>query len=250
MKQITFSISGLLLMLNVFSQDYVELSKDFLEALKSGKNSDKYVRQIANIDPDNLNKQIDTQEEKLAFWINIYNGFIQYKLQKNPKLYEDRGDFFRNKILTIAGEKVSFDNIEHGILRKGISKYSAGYFKNPFNSSWARRYQVERINWRIHFALNCGAHSCPLIQIYDDKTIYKQLNASSKLYLKSQVHYDKKQKEIHIPILMNWFRGDFGGLKGVKKILKINGFIPEGQNPDIKFNDYNWDLKLGTFHDT
>ncbi len=248
MKRIAVIVFGLLLSFSTVGQEHIKLSKDFLNALKNGQNADRYVQQIAELNPVELEKRINTQEKKLAFWINIYNGLIQYKLQKDPGLYEDRGDFFSDKILIVAGEKVSFDNLEHGILRKGTSKYSLGYFKNPFNSNWAERYEVDKIDWRIHFALNCGASSCPPIRIYDDKTIYKQLNASSEQYLKSQVRYDKTKNKVYVPALMNWFRGDFEGVDGVKEILKDNAFIPEKADPEVEYNDYNWDLKLGTFY--
>ncbi|MDZ7848443.1 MAG: DUF547 domain-containing protein [Owenweeksia sp.] len=193
--------------------DYMGLSQNLLQAMenKNIERAERYVQDIASMDADKLQAQINTQQKKLAFWINLYNGLIQYKLTKDPSLYDDREDFFSDDILTVAGEEVSFDNLEHGVLRRGTSKISKGYFKNPFAGDWHEQYQVDKIDWRIHFALNCGASSCPPVRIYEPGRVYAQLNASSKQYLQSQVRYKKEDEEVYVPKLMSWFSGDFGG---------------------------------------
>lgn len=238
------------LLLSATAQDYVEISKNLLKAMRDDNLSEakKYVDQLATADPAKFKQQINTQEEKLAFWINTYNGLIQYHLTKNPQLFEDRGDFFGDDNLTVLGKKTSFDQLEHGVLRRGTSKFSKGYFKNPFRDDWYEQYQAEKIDWRIHFALNCGAASCPPVRIYDEENIYKQLNASAKMYLNSQVKYDKEAEEVYLPKLMDWFSGDFGGGDGIHKILVKNGYIPNDDDIDHEFNDYDWTLKLGTFY--
>ena len=249
MKKIAFTVLSLALSIGLSAQDYIEVSQNLLKAMKNKNTTEakKYVDIIANGDPAQFKEQINTQEEKLAFWVNTYNGLIQYKLTLNPGLYEDRGDFFSDDNIKILGHETSFDQLEHGILRRGTSKYSKGYFKNPFRDTWYEQYQVDKIDWRIHFALNCGASSCPPIRIYDDKTIYKQLNASALAYLNSQVKYDKEENTVYAPKLMDWFIGDFGGSDQEKKILKTNGYIPT-TDVDIDYNDYNWTMKLGTFY--
>lgn len=230
------------------AQNFMKLSQNILTAQRDGKDASAFVEQLATTSPDDLKAEINTQEEKLAFWINVYNGLIQYYLSKNPELFDDRGDFFSDDLLTIAGEKVSFDNLEHGVLRRNTSKFSGGYFSNPFADDWYEQYQVEKIDWRIHFALNCGASSCPPIRVYDSKSVYDQLNASSRMYLNSQVKYKKEEEEVYVPALMSWFRGDFGGLDGVRNILVKNDYIPNNEDIDIEFNEYDWTLKLGTFY--
>ncbi|MGB0175595.1 MAG: DUF547 domain-containing protein [Owenweeksia sp.] len=247
-KKIAFLAGVFIISVQTSAQDYIELSQNLLRAMRDGKNAEVYVKQIAEINPAKFKSQIDSDEKKLAFWINTYNGLIQYQLTQNPKLYEDRGDFFSDDLITVAGQKVSFDNLEHGVLRRGTSKLSKGYFKNPFGDDWYKQYQVDKIDWRIHFALNCGAADCPPIRIYDDETIYDQLNASSRQYLKEQVKYDKEEHEIYVPALMNWFSGDFGGSDGVRNILEKNGYLEPGSDYDIEYKDYDWTLKLGTFY--
>lgn len=249
MKNIAYLAFTLLFGIQLSAQDFMETSQNLLKAMKNKNTTEakKYVDIIAKGDPAKFKDQIDTQEKKLAFWINTYNGLIQYKLTLNPELFEDRGDFFSEDNVTLLGKSTSFDQIEHGVLRRGTSKYSKGYFKNPFSDDWYEQYQVDKIDWRIHFALNCGASSCPPVRIYDDNIVIKQLNSSAKAYLNSQVKYDKDKNEVYAPKLMDWFSGDFGGSDHVKKILKTNGYIPS-TDVDLEFNDYDWTLKLGTFY--
>ena len=226
------------------AQDYIKTSQNILQAIKEGRSAQTYVEEIAKADPQQLAAQINTDRKRLAFWINLYNGLIQYKLKQDPTLYQDRDDFFSDDILTVAGEKVSFDNLEHGVLRRGTSKYSLGYFKNPFAGDWHEPYMVDEIDWRIHFALNCGAASCPPVRIYDEQTVNEQLNASTRQYLDQQVRYNKAENEVYVPKLMDWFRGDFGGLDGAAEILVELDYIPNDE-VDLEFKEYDWTMKIG-----
>jgi hypothetical protein len=60
-----------------------------------------------------LEKALQDPDSSLAFWLNIYNGFTQMALQRNPALYQQRGKFFRSKQFIVAGQPVSLDRIEH-----------------------------------------------------------------------------------------------------------------------------------------
>ncbi len=233
--------------------EYVKMSQNLLTAMRDqGPDAaEKYVRQIAEIDPTAFQESVNTQSEKLAFWVNTYNGLIQYNLTKNPELFEDRGDFYGDDKVKVIQHETSFDQLEHGILRRGTSKFSKGYFKNPFRDSWYKEYQVDKIDCRIHFALNCGALSCPSIRIYDDRTVQRQLSASAKQYLDGQVRYDAAENEVYAPKLMDWFVGDFGGRDKVKKILVTNEYVPlnKADKVYLKFAEYDWKLVLGNFYE-
>jgi len=59
------------------TNEYVQISIDLLEGTKAGTDVSEVLNKIASIDLDELAKSLDTKNKKLAFWINIYNGFIQ-----------------------------------------------------------------------------------------------------------------------------------------------------------------------------
>ena len=99
-----------------------------------------YIDSLAAIDPRTLRR-----DEQMAYWINLYNALtievvLRYPKKKTILRMGERlfsiGPW-KDKLLTIAGEEVSLDDIEHRILR-------------PI---WR--------DHRIHYAVNCASLGCP-----------------------------------------------------------------------------------------
>ncbi len=224
----------------------IKLSQDFLTALKNKKSTEDYKNILAQVDLKDLSSQLDNDDKRLAFWINIYNAFIMDILNKAPEKYQDRSNFFKEKQMIIAGKEVSFDDIEHGVIRSSVIKLSLGYLSKWFVSDWERKLRTKKRNYRIHFALNCGAKSCPPVAIYDDKTVNQDLEKISKQFVTNASAYDAEKNTVVTSPLMSWFRGDFGGKTGVKKILKQHEVIPSTK-VDLEFGPYDWTLFLFNF---
>jgi len=55
----------------------ISLAERFLQEVKTEKNSEKTIQQLAEMDLENLEDSVKTDDEKLAFWINIYNATTQ-----------------------------------------------------------------------------------------------------------------------------------------------------------------------------
>ena len=115
-----------------------------------------------------------------------------------------------------------------------------------FCPKWERKLRVENVDWRIHFALNCGAKSCPPVAIYDVENLDNQLDFMTKAYLEEQTSYDSVSKTASTSVLMSWFRGDFGGKNGAKKILFTYKITPE-KPKRLDYKTYDWALLLGNF---
>jgi len=145
----------------------IELSKALLNNIKNKGNNSKIVTAYKTLNLDKLSKELDTDNKKLAFWVNTYNGFIQYILEKDPALFEDRNAFFKKEQANIGGEMISFDKIEHGIIRSSTMKLSLGYLPKLFPGELEKQLRVEDKDKRIYFILNCGAKDCPPIYIYN-----------------------------------------------------------------------------------
>ena len=82
--------------------------------------TDEILPQLNKIDLDSFK----TKEDKLAFWINIYNALvlhsvINFKITKSVKEkgYSGMTRFFSEAAYTIGGYRFSLEEIEHGILR-------------------------------------------------------------------------------------------------------------------------------------
>ncbi|MBC7525099.1 MAG: DUF547 domain-containing protein [Flavobacterium sp.] len=230
-------------------EDYVEISTKFIKATKENDKKDiaKYTKLIADAKEDDLAKQLDNDSKKLTFFINIYNAFTHNALTENPGQYKDRNAFFKSEQFVIAGNKVNLDIIEHGFLRKSAVKWSLGKFGKMFPPKLERTFRVDKVNWRIHFALNCGAKSCPPVGIYELKTIDAQLEKSAKGYFLKNSSFDKNSNLLKVPSLMSWFRGDFGNKSGVIKIAKDFKVIPQGSNPNLDYLNYDWTLDVDNF---
>ncbi len=109
--------------------------------------------------------------------------------------------------------------------------------------------RVEKRDYRIHFALNCGAKDCPPVAIYEWQRLDEQFDKGTKRYLERTTDYNADKKEVAVTSLFNWFRGDFGCKSGVKKILKNQGLIPTTKGIDITYKNYDWTLDLDNFID-
>ncbi|MGB3151809.1 MAG: DUF547 domain-containing protein [Maribacter sp.] len=227
--------------------DFNELSKSFLIKLKDGKDTKDIQEILANTSVSALEKALNTNEKKLAFWVNIYNSYIQVILKDNPDLYNDRGSFFKNDQIRIAGEVISFAKIEHGIIRKSQWEYGLGRIRKWFPNKFERKLRVDKRDYRVHFALNCGAKDCPPVAIYDWERLDEQFDKSTKKYLEQTTVYNAEKKEVAVTSLFSWFRGDFGNKSGVKKILKKFDLIPTTKEIELTYKSYDWTLDLNNF---
>lgn len=228
------------------STNYHEVSETLLQHITDGKSYEKEVAILAKSTLNELTTELKTDNQKIAFWVNVYNAFIQISLSENPKLYEDRGAFFGDDRVKIAGETLSFDDIEHGIIRKSRMKISLGYLRKWFRPKWERKLRVNDIDWRIHFALNCGAKSCPPVAIYSAENLEDELDFMAKTYLEEQTTYNAETKTASSVALMSWFRADFGGKCGAREILYEYKITPE-KPKKLDFKDYDWTLLLGNY---
>ena len=232
------------------SNALVALSQQFIYAAKTGDSTLLLEKALKNTDYNSLKNKLKSDEEKKAFWINIYNGYTQVLLKKNPGQYKNRNKFFKRRQIDIAGKSFSLDDIEHGILRRSKIKWSLGYFNKLFAGKTERELRVEKLDYRIHFTLNCGAKSCPPIAFYNPENLNPQMNLATKAYLTGEADYDKKNNKVYLPALMSWFRRDFGGKKRMKVLLKKLELIPVDSNPSIHFKKYDWNLFLNHYNTT
>jgi hypothetical protein len=227
--------------------DYIKISQDLLYAVKIDEPVDSFMQQLAKAEPLELKAQLKTDAERKAFWLNIYNAYTQTGLKENSGTYKKRSKFFSKKFISVAGKKISLDLVEHGILRRSKAKYSLGHFNKLFKSKFEKKFRVDTLDYRIHFALNCGAKSCPPIAFYKPGQIDKQLDLATKAYLKNEVLFNGKKLIVEVPVIFSWFRGDFGGKKGIIRLLRQHNLLPDNVTPGIKWKKYDWTVSPKAF---
>ena len=222
----------------------LSLSMAALRAARLGEGEGEFAA-LAEMRPRELRDALPTDREKLAFWINVYNAAIQRELRREPGLYRHRLEFFARRGIEVAGRQLSFNAIEHGILRRSMFAYSLGYISNPLPRGFERQFRLGRRDPRVHFALNCGAASCPPIAAYDADSIDAQLDLATRSYLEHGTTYDQAEDVVTVPRLFLWFRGDFGGPAGTKELLRRFGIIPVAAYPRLRYGGFDWSLTLG-----
>ena len=220
-----------------------QLSEQLLLAVKMQKDTSNFLSELEVLNLNDLKNNLSNDDKKISFWVNIYNAYFLI-LRKERKI--TKPDIYKKKFFKIANESFSLDDVEHGILRRYRYKYSLGYFGNPFTSKLIKTLAVDKLDYRIHFALNCGAKSCPPIAFYNSENINAQLDMATQAFLEGESDFDEVKKEVYTTALFKWYSADFGGGKGIKEIYRkqMNKDISDYS---IKFKEYSWEEKLDNF---
>ncbi len=177
------------------------------------------------------NDQAWNRNDKLAYWINLYNAFtIDLILEYYPiKSIKDIGSNiqipFVNtpwdiKLIEINGKKYDLNNVEHNILRK--------IFDEP----------------RIHFAINCASISCPRLrrEAYTGERLERQLQEQTVEFLTDPSRNEISSDKAEISKIFQWFGGDFKKESTLAQFLDT--YVPAAlsEQTDISFKDYDWSL--------
>ncbi len=184
----------------------------------------KHLTSMENVDLSTLK----SEEHKKAFWINCYNGMtnywiIKYNIQENMREVEN---IFSQPSLKIGGLSFALDDIEHGILRRNA---------RPRFTSTDQRFKLmmQQVDYRIHFALNCGAQSCPPIAFYQSQNIENQLSMAESVFVEQEFVVDDLQQKITCSALFDWYKTDFGD-----RFLADTRY----KNYHIELKEYDWSI--------
>ena len=118
----------------------------------------------------------DHEGERKAFFINLYNVQMIHALAAQETLpaapLKVQGMWSRFAY-NVGGLLFTLDEIEHGILR--CNKGHPNDNKPKFTDDARKALILKHLDPRIHFALNCGAQSCPPIRIYQSDKLDQQV---------------------------------------------------------------------------
>lgn len=223
--------------------ELINLSGKLLYAVKTDSPTDSIEKVLALLNFKDLLTGLSNDTARKTFWINIYNAWYQLLAARDQK---SKPEIFTGRFIYIAGQAFSLDDIEHGILRKYRSKFSMGYLPQFLPRKKIKQLAVSAIDYRIHFALNCGARSCPPIAFYSYEKLEQQLNIAAVSFLKSETTVDTVKNKLTTSKILQWFKGDFGGKRGIRTILS-NTLQQDFSDYSISFNDYDWSARLKNF---
>jgi len=198
-----------------------------------------------------------SDNEKKTFFLNIYNALVIHgNIERGvPNSLSSRVSFYRRVSYRIGPHAYSLDDIEHGILR-GNRKHSSFLFqKKQFGKKDARRcFALTSCDPRLHFALNCGAKSCPPIRIYSADNLDYGLNAAAFNFCNDDSNFkvDVPNRQIVISQIFKWYKSDFGKhkkdvIQWISRYLlpytKAELFeVLESDRYQISYAKYDWQL--------
>ena len=198
--------------------------------------------------------ELANEDARKAFLLNVYNIGVKHAYANVgiPRTTRERLAFYGGVGYVIGGDFYSLDDIEHGLLRSdsphpinifGCSKY--------FKDDRAAKFVLSRKDPRIHFALNCGANSCPPIRAYSAEKIESQLELAAQAFVNGTVVVDKAASRVTMSKLLSWYARDFGPsardvlefivarLKGDSR-ADLESMLAGGKTPRVAYSKYDW----------
>lgn len=153
-----------------------------------------YLESLEEIDPRDYSRR-----EQFAYWVNFYNA-LTVKVVVDAYPVESILDIHEGVVpltgpwgdvhASVAGQDMTLDQIEHGILR-------------PI---WR--------DARIHYAVNCAAYSCPNLTAtaFTAANSEALLEAGAQSYINSPRGVDVVADDfIALSSIYDWYTEDFGG---------------------------------------
>ncbi len=216
-----------------FTLNVVDYENLYAERGKSDSDYTTLLHKLKEFDPDSLT----SNEEKIAFWINVYNiGALRMILDHYPadSIRSTKINWLKNpwnkKIINAGGTDYSLGHIEHEIL--------PGKYKEL----------------RAHFAIVCASLSCPELakEVYLGEKLDEQLIRQARKFFgnpKKGLSIDKKNNVVHISRIFKFDETNFPD--GKESIIPfILSFIEDRDDREylakgsytLKFLEYDWGL--------
>lgn len=189
-----------------------------------------YVERLSATPVSRLNR-----DEQYAYWLNFYNALtVKVVLEHYPvesiRDIDISPGLFANgpwgaKLVTVEGERLSLDDIEHRILRP--------IWRDP----------------RIHYGVNCASIGCPDLRAgaYLAADLDAALDAAARAYVNHPRGALVEDGALTVSSIYRWFEEDFGGTDaGV--IAHLRRYASPALARDLAgitriANDaYDWDL--------
>jgi len=174
---------------------------------------------------------LKSSQAKLAFWINTYNALaIEVRLRETAHEIPRSFNVWKCVFVFVGETPYSLDAIEHEQLRPMLEP-------------------------RIHFALHCGAKSCPVLKpkAWDLRDLDQSLDQAAKDFMSTPqaAQWDEANQTLRLSKIFEWYRSDFGSSD--EELIR---FIMPNLNSEIQrslsdrvvgsfaisFLEYNWSL--------
>jgi Protein of unknown function, DUF547 len=193
--------------------------------------------------------QVD-QHNPLPYFVSIQTPeylFPSTEFVKSIMHFLNIAQLYASASYNIGGDVYSLNEIENGLLRG--NRLSAVPFTGLPLLSIDKRRLMLACDPRIHFALNCGAVSCPPIAVYEAESLDEQLDIATQGFLEGNTVINKEDNSVSLSMLFKWYKEDFG--TSDEKITEwvvrsspkeLSAEVLKLTKPSLKFPAYNWAL--------
>lgn len=161
-----------------------------------------------------------SRNQKLAYWINVYNAYtIKLIVDNYPlKSIRDLDKPWDRKFIKLGGTSYSLNQVENDILRKYTSK--------------------------IHFAVNCASISCPPLyhHAFTADNVNSYLNRLTRNFLTNPKRTVVSGSSVKVSKIFDWYSADFKTDGSI--IPYLNKYLDPDlpANAEVSYLDYNWNL--------
>jgi Protein of unknown function, DUF547 len=193
--------------------------------------------------------QLTARGERLAFWINVYNALVLHGIVRLGVRASVRRvwNFFGRVSYRVGGHILSLDDIEHGVLRD--NRRRPWPLLRPFGAGDPRRsLAVSPPDPRFHFAITCGAASCPPVGVYRADAIDRQLELATRNFVNQEIVLSGAR--LACSRLFKWYRADFEAAGGLAAFLlrylddgPARRALAAGAAPCTAWRPYEWTLQ-------
>ncbi|NUM31171.1 MAG: DUF547 domain-containing protein [Bacteroidetes bacterium] len=209
---------------------------------------------LANADLKKYSQMLKTDEQKFAFWLNIYNSFMLLNLRDTANA-GNYTNFYKKREIVIAQKKLSLFDIEHEFLRCGIKNKTLGFKKSSLTKkdSLIKKLKPTKNDYRVIFCMYRGLFGYPPFQIIENADISEAFNnfklqhinnfsKNNKIVIFDWIkNYKKDLKSIQLEMIFDGYEINY--LKTPKAVY-IDNFFPKYEK--VKFDEEELNPWLNT----
>jgi hypothetical protein len=182
---------------------------------------------------------VDTTARR-AFWLNVYNLLSMHALRaRRSRSALDVMEALRT-VYWVAGHPLSIHTIEHAMLRNNAP--APRTLTRPLRARDPRMVSAVALDPRIHFALNCGATSCPAVRVYRADSLDAQLAVAERAFIEAETHVDEVAHTVLTSRIFAWYERDFGGRAGVLALIArvLGADVTRLMTMHLAYRRYDW----------
>ncbi|CAN6297647.1 unnamed protein product [Urochloa humidicola] len=184
-----------------------------------------------------------TNEEKIAFWVNIHNALLMHAYLKNgvPQNNLKKTSLLAKAACKIAGRNINVAVIQSIVL--GCNTHCPGQWLRTLlyprikskvskaGHEW-RAFAVAQSEPLLRFALCSGSHSDPAVRVYTPKRLFQQLEAAKEEFIRATAGVWREQKLL-LPKLVEAYAKDVK-LSPQGLVDMVQRYLPESMRMAVQ----------------